>query len=114
MTEKYNKLYVKCLKLKNPSFKQLKKIEQEWNKLTIELFKDTDIKDITELWTLLNEEMCDSENYFNNFVSYLCYSADRMNINRWCRLQLLLGNATNEAYRKEEVIKSETVEQRNN
>ena len=50
------------------------------------------------MWTLLNQEISDEENYFNNFKSYLYYASDRMNLNRWCRLQLLLGNAINKAY----------------
>lgn len=33
------------------------------------------------------------EEQWNSFVAYLSYCSDRMNINRWCRLQLLIGNA---------------------
>lgn len=98
--EEYYSLYEKCEKLNNPTYKQLKEIEKEWNKLTLKLFKNFDIKDITEMWTNLDSiNICD---YYDNFVSSLEYYSDRMNLNRWCRLQLLLGNAMNEAYMLEE------------
>ena len=100
MFEEYYSLYEKCEKLKNPTYKQLKEIEKEWNKLTIKLFKNFDIKDITEMWTDLDS--INEYDYYKNFVSSLEYYSDRMNLNRWCRLQLLLGNAMNKAYMLEE------------
>lgn len=98
MFEKYYSLSEKCGELDNPTYEQLKEIQKEWDSYTLELFKNFDFNDIIDMWTLLNEEMSDEENYYNNFRGYLSYSSDRMNLNRWCRLQLLLGNAVNKAY----------------
>lgn len=100
MFEEYYSLYEKCEKLNNPTYKQLEEIEKEWNKLTIKLFKNFDIKGITEMWTDL--DIINDYDYYENFVSSLEYYYDRMNLNRWCRLQLLLGNAMNKAYMLEE------------
>ena len=98
MFKEYYKLFEKCEKIENPNYEQLKEIKKEWDKLTLEFFKSFDIKDFTELFTRLNEDLCDKNNYFNNFTSSLSYYSDRMNLNRWCRLQLLLENAIEEAY----------------
>ena len=102
MFEKYYSLAEKCEQLDNPTYEQLKEIQKEWDSYTLELFKNFDFNDIIEMWTLLNEEICDEDNYYNNFRSYLSYASDRMNLNRWCRLQLLLGNAIDKAYRYNE------------
>lgn len=99
MFEEYYKLYEKCAKIKKPTYKKLKKIEEEWNELTLKLFENFDIKDIRTMWTDL-DGMNDYD-YFENFVSSLYYYSDRMNLNRWCRLQLLLGNAVNDLYKEE-------------
>lgn len=98
MFDDYYRLYEKCEKLIAPSYKDLLEIQEEWNKLTIKYIKDLKGEDLTTMWTLLNDEMCDKDNYFNNFVADLEYYSDRMNLNRWCRLQLLLGNAVSEMY----------------
>lgn len=102
--EKYMKLSERCDELNHPSHKQLKEIEAEWKELTLELFESIDKDDLTDMWTLLDDELCDSNNYWDNFRGYLSYCSDRMNINRWCRLQLLLGNAISVAYRAEHSI----------
>lgn len=97
MFEKYYKLYKKCAKIKKPTYSKLIKIKKEWDKLTLELFDGFDIKDIVEMWTLLDNTLCDKE-YFSNFTASLEAYSDRMNLNRWCRLHLLLGNALDAAY----------------
>ena len=105
MFEDYYKLYKKCEKIKKPTYKKLVKIQEKWNKLTIKYLKDIKSETLTTMWTLLDDELCDNKNYFNNFVAYLNYYSDRMNLNRWCRLQLLLGNAVDELYNLESEVK---------
>ena len=98
MFEDYNKLYERCTKVENLD-KEIDEIVSEWGKLTEKYFshfsKEEIIRGLKSMWTLLNEDMGDNsqEDQWDIFVSDLAYYSDRMNINRWCRLQLLLGNA---------------------
>ena len=98
MFEDYNKLYERCTKVENLD-EEIDEIVSEWDKLTEKYFshfsKEEIIDSLKSMWTLLNEDMGDNsqEEQWNIFVSSLGYYSDRMNINRWCRLQLLLGNA---------------------
>ena len=102
MYREYGALREKCDLLPDePTYQDLLPIKAEWDKLTLKLFQRFDISEITDMWTRLDSEICDSD-YFDNFVSYLYYASDRMNLNRWCRLQLLLGNALSKAYEENE------------
>ena len=98
MFEDYNKLYERCTKVENLD-EEIDGIVSEWDKLTEKYFshfsKEEIIDSLKSMWTLLNEDMGDNsqEDQWDIFVSSLGYYSDRMNINRWCRLQLLLGNA---------------------
>ena len=98
MFEDYNRLYERCTKVKNLD-EEIDEIVSEWDKLTEKYFshfsKEEIIDSLKSMWTLLNEDMGDNsqEDQWDIFVSSLAYYSDRMNINRWCRLQLLLGNA---------------------
>lgn len=98
MFEDYNKLYERCTKVENLD-EEIGEIVSEWDKLTEKYFshfsKEEIIDSLKSMWTLLNEDMGDNsqEDQWGIFVSSLGYYSDRMNINRWCRLQLLLGNA---------------------
>ena len=98
MFEDYNRLYERCTEVENLD-KEIDEIVSEWDKLTEKYFshfpKTEIIRGLKSMWTLLNEDMGDNsqEDQWNIFVSDLGYYSDRMNINRWCRLQLLLGNA---------------------
>ena len=98
MFEDYNRLYERCIKVENLD-KEIDEIVSEWNKLTEKYFshfpKKEIIRGLQSMWTLLNKDMGDNsqEDQWDIFVSDLGYYSDRMNINRWCRLQLLLGNA---------------------
>lgn len=98
MFEDYNRLYERCTKVENLD-EEIDEIVSEWDKLTEKYFshlsKEEIIDSLKSMWTLLNEDMGDNsqEEQWDIFVSSLAYYSDRMNINRWCRLQLLLGNA---------------------
>ena len=98
MFEDYNRLYERCTKVENLD-EEIDEIVSEWDKLTEKYFshfsKEEIIYSLKSMWTLLNEDMGDNsqEEQWDIFVSSLGYYSDRMNINRWCRLQLLLGNA---------------------
>lgn len=98
MFEDYNRLYERCTKVENLD-EEIDEIVSEWDKLTEKYFshfsKEEIIDSLKSMWTLLNEDMGDNsqEEQWDIFVSSLGYYSDRMNINRWCRLQLLLGNA---------------------
>ena len=98
MFEDYNRLYERCTKVENLD-EEIDEIVSEWDKLTEKYFshfsKEEIIDSLKSMWTLLNEDMGDNsqEDQWDIFVSSLAYYSDRMNINRWCRLQLLLGNA---------------------
>lgn len=98
MFEEYYNLYEKCEKIDNPSYKDLVEIRKEWDNLTSKLFENFDIEDITTMCTCLDDNLCNSNEYWDNFRSSLDYYSDRMNLNRWCRLQLLLGNAMDKLY----------------
>lgn len=98
MFEDYNRLYERCTKVENLD-EEIDEIVSEWDKLTEKYFsylsKEEIIDSLKSMWTLLDEDMGDNsqEDQWDIFVSDLAYYSDRMNINRWCRLQLLLGNA---------------------
>lgn len=98
MFEDYNRLYERCTEVENLD-EEIDEIVSEWDKLTEKYFshfsKEEIIDSLKSMWTLLNEDMGDNsqEEQWDIFVSSLGYYSDRMNINRWCRLQLLLGNA---------------------
>lgn len=98
MFEDYNRLYERCTKVENLD-EEIDEIVSEWDKLTEKYFshfsKEEIIDSLKSMWTLLDEDMGDNsqEDQWDIFVSSLGYYSDRMNINRWCRLQLLLGNA---------------------
>ena len=98
MYKDYHKLYLWCAKV-NFSPQNVGIAKRRWDKLTVKFFshftKEEIVSAMQDLWTNLNSEMGfnSQEDQWNSFVSYLDYCSDRMNINRWCRLQLLLGNA---------------------
>lgn len=96
--EDYDNLLARCEQVKDLD-KEIGEIKKEWDRLTVKFFETSTQEEIVEalqsMWTRLNDEMGEQsrEEQWNSFVALLfCYS-DRMNINRWCRLQLLLGNA---------------------
>lgn len=96
--EDYDNLLTRCEQVKDLD-KEIKEIKKEWDRLTAKFFETSTQEEIVEalqsMWTRLNDETVEQsrEEQWNSFVALLsCYS-DRMNINRWCRLQLLLGNA---------------------
>lgn len=96
--EDYDNLLARCEQVKDLD-KEIGEIKKEWDRLTVKFFETSTQEEIVEalqsMWTRLNDEMGEQsrEEQWNSFVAFLsCYS-DRMNINRWCRLQLLLGNA---------------------
>lgn len=105
MFEDFYKLYERCEKVKNLD-KEIDEIVSEWGKLTEKYFshfpKVEIIRGLKSMWTLLDEDMGrnSQEEQWNIFVSDLGYCSDRMNINRWCRLQLLLGNVQSQVYGK--------------
>lgn len=95
--EDYNNLLERCEQVKDLD-KEIGEIKKEWDRLTAKFFETSTKEDIIEalqsIWTRLDNEMGDQtrEEQWNSFVAYLSYCSDRMNINRWCRLQLLIGN----------------------
>ena len=96
--EDYDALVERCRAVRNLD-NEIHEIKEEWDKLSARLFemfpKKEIIRALQSMWTQLNDETGSNsrEEQWTSFVSLLdCYS-DRMNINRWCRLQLLLGNA---------------------
>ena len=74
-------------------------VKLKWNRLTqrfLKQFKKQDlVDDLSLMNTLLDKEMgsCNKERYSNEFAGSVGTYADRMTINRWCRLQLLICNA---------------------
>ena len=98
MYKDYHKFYLWCSKV-NYSPHNMNIAKRRWDKLTVKYFsrfeKDQIVSALQDMWTLLNDEMGrrTNEEQWNEFVGYLNYASDRMNINRWCRLQLLIGNA---------------------
>ena len=74
-------------------------VKLKWDRLTqrfLKQFKKQDlVDDLCLMNTLLDKEMgsCNKESYFKEFTGLLETYADRMTINRWCRLQLLICNA---------------------
>lgn len=100
--DEYWALYEKCEKIENIN-DNIKEVMSEWNKLTDKLFmmftKEEIIEALKELYTRLDEELLGSpKEQWENFVGYLYYCSDRMNMNRWCRLQLLLKNISDLVY----------------
>lgn len=73
--------------------------KKEWDLLTNKFFnrfsKEEIIDGLESMWTLFNNDtkMLEKEEQWDIFLQDLYYYMDRMNINRWCRLQLLLGNS---------------------
>ena len=98
MFEEYYNLYEACEKIENPTYDDIIKIKKQWDDLTLKFFENFDLSEMTSMWTNLSANLCDSDKYWENFVEYLNYSSDRMNLNRWCRLQLLLGNCEDKLY----------------
>lgn len=98
MVTEYENFYHKCMGVKDLD-NEIGDLKREWDNLTAKFFgganKDVIIEALQDMWTLLGEETGEStkEEYWDEFVSDLHYYYDRMNINRWCRLQLLIGNA---------------------
>lgn len=98
MYKDYEAFYNKCEKVTDLD-REIVGLKQEWDKLTLMFFdnfsKEEIINALQGMWTLLGEETGETskEDYWDSFVADLRYYYDRMNINRWCRLQLLIGNA---------------------
>ena len=98
MYEDYTNLYNKY-KDKPFSEEVVYECKKEWDALTDKYLsrwsKEQLIDSLKTMWTLLNDEMGSrSRNeQYENFLAALDWYSDRMNINRWCRLQLLIGNA---------------------
>lgn len=97
MYKDYEAFYNKCMEVKDLD-KEIGNLKKEWDELTAKLFsnfpKEEIIDSLQEMWTLLGVDTGENskEDYWDTFVADLHYYYDRMNINRWCRLQLLIGN----------------------
>lgn len=102
MFDEYWAFYEECEKIEDIN-DNIKEVMSEWNKLTDKFFmvftKEEIIEALRELYTRLDEELLGTpKEQWENFVAYLCYYSDRMNMNRWCRLQLLLKNVSDSVY----------------
>lgn len=90
---------------KEYTLEEMKNIQTSWKDLSKVFLNHIKIDDLLDMFTYLNSTIL-ADNQTGNellqeFASYLCYASDRMNINRWCRLQLTLENAINNRYWEE-------------
>lgn len=101
--DEYWAFYEKCEKIEDIN-DDIKEVMAEWNRLTDKFFatstKEEIVEALKELYTRLDEELLGTlKEQWENFVAYLHYYSDRMNMNRWCRLQLLLRNIQDAIYK---------------
>lgn len=90
---------------KEYTYQEMEKIDIQWKELSRVFLNHVKIDDLLDMFTYLDSSiLCDNQTgneLLQEFASYLCYASDRMNINRWCRLQLTLQNAMNNRYGEE-------------
>ena len=85
--------------------KTINRIKYLWQCASKKYLKNQDIDDMVEMW--IDIDSLRQETYqecYNDFRSYLMYATDRMGINRWLSLQLLINKAYDlvyDRYRKE-------------
>ena len=61
--------------------------------------KNQDIDDMVEMWANLDSVRQETyQEYYDEFRDYLMYATDRMEINRWLYLQLLINKTYDLAY----------------
>ena len=90
---------------KEYTLEEMKNIQTCWKDLSKVFLNHIKVDDLLDMFTSLDSTIL-ADNQTGNellqeFASYLCYASDRMNINRWCRLQLTLENAINNRYWEE-------------
>lgn len=80
-------------------------IKYLWKCASKKYLKNQDINDMVEMWTNLNSLRQETyQECYDKFRDYLMYATDRMGINRWLYLQLLINKAYDlvyDKYRKE-------------
>ena len=79
--------------------KTINHIKYLWKCASKEYLKNQDIDDMVAMWA--NLDSLRQETYqecYDDFRSYLMYATDRMGINRWLSLQLLINKAYDLVY----------------
>lgn len=73
-----------------------------WKSASKKYINKLDKKDLMDLWCDI-DNLSKNQSYetlYKEFVEYLYYASDRMNLNRWAYLQLCIGKATDLIYSK--------------
>ena len=71
-----------------------------WKSASEKYINELDKKDLMDLWCDI-DSLSRNQNYkalYREFVEYLNYASDRMNLNRWIYLQLCIGKAADLVY----------------
>lgn len=79
--------------------KTINHIKYLWRCASKEYLKNQNIDDMTEMWANLNSlQQQTYQECYDEFRDYLMYATDRMGINRWLHLQLLINKAYDLVY----------------
>ena len=73
-----------------------------WKNASKKYINKLDKKDLMDLWCDI-DNLSKNQSYetlYKEFVEYLYYASDRMNLNRWSYLQLCIGKAADLIYAK--------------
>lgn len=72
--------------------KVIKETQYLWREASKRYLKNMKPNYLVEMYCHVKEKECDNyEKYYKQFISYLYYSTDRMNINRWLCLQMTIN-----------------------
>lgn len=105
MFKEYYGFYEYCSKIKDIN-DSAPEVYEKWKELSKQFFSFFDtqslIDGLVSLYTSTDSELgeTDIDKLWANFVASLEYYSDRMNLNRWVRLQLLIVNIFNINYSK--------------
>ena len=79
--------------------KTINHVQYLWKCASKKYLKNQDIDDMVEMWTNLNSLRQETyQECYDKFRPYLMYATDRMGINRWLYLQLLINKASDLVY----------------
>lgn len=73
-----------------------------WQNASFDYLKISNTRDLTEMWCNI-EEINKRFSYiecYNEFIEYLFYAEDRMNINRWLYLQMCINRTADLVYKE--------------
>lgn len=84
--------------------KIIQRVQYLWQNASKEYLKNEEAEVLARIWVNVESvvELTTYEDAYKEFISYLFYTSDRMNPNRWLFLQLCISRASDLVYTKYE------------